>query len=98
MRGILWGGASALIAAAAFPLVKFASGIPACVVPGGTIPMVWVYAPLVVGLSMLTVPLGFKMAEKARGFASGPVWRIPAAILLSLALMTVIRWGSGLNF
>jgi hypothetical protein len=87
-RGILWGGASALIAVAAFPLVKFASGIPACVVPGSMIPMVWAFAPLAVGLSMLTVPLGFKTAEKARAFISGPVWRIPAAILLSLAL-----WG-----
>jgi hypothetical protein len=65
-RGILWGGTSALIAAAAFPLVKFATGIPACVVAGSAIPMVWAYAPLAVGLSMLTVPLGFKQ-PKERG-------------------------------
>jgi len=90
-RGILCGGISALIAAAAFPLVKFASGIPACLVPGSTIPTVWAYAPLAVGLSMLTVPLGFKTAEKARGFAARPSWRIPAAVILSLALMTVVR-------
>jgi hypothetical protein len=90
-RGILWGGTSALIAAAAFPLVKFATGIPACVVAGSAIPMVWAYAPLAVGLSMLTVPLGFKTAERARAFAAGPAWQIPAAVVISLAIMTVIR-------
>jgi hypothetical protein len=99
--GILCGGISALLAAAAFPLVKFASGIPACLVPGSAIPTVWAYAPLAVGLAMLTVPLGFKTAPKARGFASGPIWRIPAAVILSLALMTIIRgfisWGAVLG-
>jgi hypothetical protein len=80
-----------LIAAAAFPLVKFASGIPACLVPGSSIPAAWAYAPLAVGLSMLAVPLGFKTAYKTKGFASGPIWRIPATIILSLALMAVVR-------
>jgi hypothetical protein len=37
------------------------------------------------------VPLGFKTAHKTRGFASGPIWRIPATIILSLALMAVVR-------
>jgi len=90
-RRWIWGGISALIAAAAFPLVKFASGIPACLVPGSSIPTAWAYAPLAVGLSMLTVSLGFKTAPKARGFASGPIWRIPATIILSLVLMAVVR-------
>jgi hypothetical protein len=90
-RGMLWGGASALLAAAAFPLVKFASGIPACVVAGSAIPTAWPYAPLAVGLSMLTVSLGFKTAEKSRTSAPRPAWQIPAAVLLSLALMTVVR-------
>jgi hypothetical protein len=90
-RGIWAGGISALIAAAAFPLVKFASGIPACLVPGSSIPAAWAYAPLAVGLSMLAVPLGFKTAYKTKGFASGPIWRIPATIILSLALMAVVR-------
>jgi hypothetical protein len=90
-RGIWGGGISALIAAAAFPLVKFASGIPACLVPGSSIPAAWAYAPLAVGLSMLAVPLGFKTAYKTKGFASGPIWRIPATIILSLALMAVVR-------
>jgi len=90
-RGRLWGGTSALIAAAAFPLVRFATGIPACVVPGSMIPLAWAYAPLAVGLSMLAVPLGFKTAEKARGLAAEPSWRIPAVLVLCLALMTIIR-------
>ena len=90
-RGIFWGGASALIAGAAFPLVKFATGMPACVVPGSTIPLVWAYAPMAVGLSMLAVPLGLKTAEKAFGFAARPSWQIPATVVLCLTLITVVR-------
>jgi hypothetical protein len=90
-RRILWGGTSALIAVAAFPLVKFATGIPACVVPRSTVPLAWAYAPLAVGLSIMTVPLGLKTAEKARGFAARQSWQIPAAVILCLALMTVVR-------
>lgn len=90
-RRIFWGGASALIAVSAFPLVKFATGIPACVMPGSTVPLAWIYAPLAVGLSMLTVPLGFKAAEKAPGLTARPSWQIPAAVILCLALMTVVR-------
>ncbi len=90
-RRIFWGGTSALIASAAFPLVKFATGVPACVVPGSAIPLAWAYAPLAVGLSMLAVPLGLKTAEKAIGFAAKPSWQIPAAVILCLALITIVR-------
>ncbi|MCX6566395.1 MAG: hypothetical protein NTW38_08245 [Candidatus Aminicenantes bacterium] len=89
--GIFWGGTSALIAVSAFPLVKFVTGIPACVVPGSTVPLAWAYAPLAVGLSMLTVPLGLKTAEKVRAFAARPSWQIPAAVMLCLGLITVVR-------
>ena len=90
-RAVLWGGASALIAVAAFPLVKFATGIPACVVAGSTVPLAWAYAPLAVGLSMLAVPLGLKTAMNPRAFAARPSWQVSAAIILCLALMTVVR-------
>ncbi|MHB8056211.1 MAG: hypothetical protein ACYDH3_13280, partial [Candidatus Aminicenantales bacterium] len=90
-RRIFWGGASALAAVAAFPLVRLVSGVPACVVPGSTVPLAWAYAPLAVGLSMLTVPLGLKMAEKSIGFATMRSWRVPAAVILCLALMIVAR-------
>jgi len=91
-RGFAWGGASALIAASAFPLVKFATGVPACVVPGSSIPTAWAYAPLAAGLAMLAVPLGLKTASKAAGFvAAGASWRIPAGVILSLALMIAVR-------
>jgi hypothetical protein len=90
-RGVLRGGASALIAVAAFPLVKFATGIPACVVAGSTVPLAWAYAPLAVGLSMLAVPLGLKTAMNPRAFAARPSWQVSAAIILCLALMTVVR-------
>lgn len=60
-----WGGASALLAVNLFPLVKFATGIPACVAPGGTMPLSLYYAPIAVGLSALAVPLGLRLGEMA---------------------------------
>jgi hypothetical protein len=91
IRGVFRGGASALIAVATFPLVKFATGIPACVVAGSTVPLAWAYAPLAVGLSMWTVPIGLKTAMNARAFTARPSWRVSAAVILCLALMTVVR-------
>jgi len=58
------GGLSALVAVNLFPLVKYATGIPACVVPGTGYPLSLYYAPVAIGLSLLTVPLGFWVAEK----------------------------------
>ena len=65
--------------------------MPACVVPGSTIPLAWAYGPLAIGLSMLAVPLGMKVAEKPLGMAARPSWQIPAAVILGLGLMIVIR-------
>jgi len=53
------GASSALLAVNLFPLVKFATGIPACVFPGSTTPLSLYYAPLAVAVSLVTVPLGF---------------------------------------
>lgn len=67
----LVGGVSALGAVALFPLVKFATGIPACVVSGTGIPLSIYYAPLAVVLSALTVPAGFWTGEKLSRILSG---------------------------
>ena len=93
------GGASALLAVNLFPLVKFATGIPACVIPGGTTPLSLYYAPLAVGISMLTLPLGILVAAKAEArdvripvVPRAPRWLIPAAAAgLCLALQAVLR-------
>lgn len=62
----LLGGTSALVAVILFPLVKFVTGIPACVFPGKSIPLSVYFAPLAVTLSILTVPLGFWAGEKLK--------------------------------
>ncbi len=62
------GGMSALLAVNLFPLVKYATGIPACVVPGTGFPLSLYYAPLAVAVSMLTVPFGAWLGEKALSF------------------------------
>lgn len=58
------GGMAALVAVNLFPLVRFATGIPACVYPGTAMPLSLYYAPLAVLLSSLTVPLGLWFGAK----------------------------------
>lgn len=93
------GGASALLAVNLYPLVRFATGIPACVMTGGTTPLSLYYAPLAVGISLVTVPLGFLLAAKmeARDIripaaARASRWLVPAAAaVLCLALQAALR-------
>jgi len=91
------GGMSALLAANIFPLVKFATGIPACVIPGGAMPLSLYYAPLAVAVSMIAVPLGFLVAAKAEAIGgetvpAGRRWLVPsAAAALCLAVQALIR-------
>lgn len=86
------GGASALLAAAAFPLVKLFTGISACVVPGTHTPLAWHYAPWAVGLSLLTVPLGAWAGERLGFKRTRGDWLIvPAAVAVCLALIVLIR-------
>ncbi len=58
------GGLAALLAVNLFPLVKYATGNPACVFPGTSSALSLYYAPLAIGLSLLTVPGGFWAGEK----------------------------------
>jgi len=101
VRQALTGGLSALAAVSLFPLVKFATTIPACVYPGTTIPLSIYYAPLAVVISLVTVPLGLMAgtklgsleerilrADRARAFRY--VYS-PAAVLLSLLLILLVR-------
>ncbi len=95
------GGISALLAVNLFPLVKFATGVPACVVPGGTTPLSLYYAPLAVGISLITVPLGFLAAAKIEALegrvttasrAAAWRWLVPAAAAaLCLIIQALIR-------
>ncbi len=62
----IMGGMAALLAVNLFPLVKYGTGIPACVVPGTGYPLSLYYAPLAVALSCLTVPLGAWVGDKVR--------------------------------
>lgn len=97
----LLGGSTALLAVGLFPLAKFATGIPACVFPGTSIPLSIYFGPLAVALSVFTVPLAFWAAEKFRAAAdsfsgAGPrkVWgRIlsPATLALCLAIAALVR-------
>jgi hypothetical protein len=88
----VWGGMAALISATAFPLVRFATGTAACLVPGTTTPLSWYYAILAVGISLLTVPLGLRAGEKMREHVKWAGLPVPAiAIVLSLVLMVLFR-------
>ena len=96
-QGLL-GGASAFGAVGLFPLVKFATGIPACVVPGTGIPLSIYYAPLAIVLSALTVPFGIWFGEKFSQVLldENRIPRFntvfsPLAFLLCLAVAILIR-------
>lgn len=95
----LMGGMSALLAVNLFPLVKYATGVPACVYPGTGYPLSLYYAPLAIFISFVTVPLGILVGtkilawetkfglsnRKLRYFAS------PATLILCLIIITIIR-------
>lgn len=95
----LMGGMSALLAVNLFPLVKYATGIPACVYPGTGYPLSLYYAPLAIFLSFVTVPLGilvgkkilaeetkFELAHRKLRYLASPV-----TLVLCLVIITIIR-------
>jgi hypothetical protein len=93
----LAGGGAALMAAGSFPLVKYATGVSACVFPGTAIPLSIYYAPLAVLLSMLTVPVGFWIGERIKSSklstANSNLSALlsPIALLICLAIVVIIR-------
>jgi len=99
----LLGGMAALLAVNFFPLVKYATGIPACVFPGTSYPLSLYYAPVAVFLSFVTVPLGFLVGVKIRTLEAkfeesswGRKLRYlasPATLIFCLAVITLIRLG-----
>jgi hypothetical protein len=98
---VLTGGLSALVAVNLFPLVKFATGIPACVVAGTGYPLSLYYAYIAVALSLVTVPLGILAGAKIRSLEKGLVETIgikkfqfiasPAAVIFCLIIILLIR-------
>lgn len=97
----LLGGGSALIAVAMFPLVKYATGIPACVYSGTAVPLSVFFAPLAILFSAFTVPVGFVAGEKIRKITEvgmpRSVFRLtggiasPLTLVLCLALVFLFR-------
>jgi len=97
------GGMAALLAVNLFPLVKYVTGVPACVVPGTGYPLSLYYAPLAVFLSFLTVPLGAWVGVKSQSLEtilqSSRIARklsfifSPGILLLCLAITALIRLG-----
>jgi hypothetical protein len=98
---VLLGAGAAVIATALFPLVKFASGTPACLYAATSIPLAIYTAPVAILLSLVTVPLGFKAAAWYSGAVeknllanpSSFVVRFwsPAVVVCCLIIVTLIR-------
>jgi hypothetical protein len=97
-RGLA-GGLTALLAVNAFPLVKFATGIAACKVPGTSIPLAIYYAPIAIALSALTVPAGFWAGARVAALETRLAppgtarlrWVSSAAFVLCLAVLACLR-------
>jgi hypothetical protein len=97
----LSGGLSALMAVNLFPLVKYATGIPACVVAGTGYPLSLYYAYVAVALSLVTVPLGVLVGEKVLAVESSFNRSIrtktleyvvsPVTVILCVLLIVLIR-------
>jgi len=95
------GAGAALLAVNLFPLVKFATGIPACVFAGTGFPLSLYYAPIAVGLAMIMVPAGFRLGERIavsesahEAFVRGKAfryWLSPVTLVVSLLLIAALR-------
>ena len=95
----LWGGITALLAVNLFPLVKYATGIPACVYPGTQYPLALYFAPVAVALSALACPLGMAAGERLAAYAAAESPKQKAALifrfapLISLIAVVCLRLG-----
>lgn len=95
------GGMAAVLAVNFFPLVRFATGVPACVIPGTGYPLSLYYIHFAVLASFLTVPLGFWAGSKLKDFETHLIIAqarkkfdyvfSPAALILCLAIVALLR-------
>jgi len=95
------GAGAALMAVSMFPLVKYATGIPACVYPGTSVPLSIFFAPVAIVFSAFTVPAGFVAGERIRKVSGvgvpGSRFRLtgntvsPLTLIICLALVTLFR-------
>jgi hypothetical protein len=95
------GAGSALIAVAMFPLVKYATGVPACVYPGTAVPLSIFFAPVAIIFSAFTVPVGFVAGEWIRKISTagtqGYLFRLtgslasPLTMIICIALVALFR-------
>ncbi len=84
------GAGSALFAVAMFPLVKYATGVPACVYPNTTVPLSVFFAPLAIAISALTVPLAFTAGVRLQAWLDAIALRVKSNFLrTALSPMTL---------
>ncbi len=83
MSRVFWGGASAFVAAAAFPAGQIRFGDAGLRGSRERDPSGLGLHAAGHGLSMLTVPLGIGASEKSLGFAARPAGGFPAAVILA---------------
>jgi hypothetical protein len=97
----LLGAGSALIAVAMFPLVKYATGIPACVYAETAVPLSIFFAPIAILFSAFTVPVGFAAGEWLSRISGAEAQRSlfrltgslasPLTLVICLVLVAVFR-------
>lgn len=97
----LLGGMAAVLAVNLFPLVKYATGIPACVVPGTGYPLSLYYIHLAALASFATVPLGFWVGTKIEAIETRLIKAqamkklkyiiSPAALIICLVIIALLR-------
>ncbi len=96
---IITGAGAAIIAVALFPLVRFVTGSPACLYASSTIPLAIYTSPVTIGISMITVPLGYRLAQwyttkqstSPGTHTSSLLSRLwPAAVLISSVLIITL--------
>ncbi len=97
----LLGGMAAALGVNLFPLVKYTTGVPACVVPGTGYPLSLYYIHFAVLASFVTVPLGFLAGAKMESFVARLIKSrsqkkleyilSPAAFILCLVIVALLR-------
>jgi hypothetical protein len=61
---LLTGAGTALLATFLFPMAGIFTGVPACLFPSTQVPQSIVTSPVAIIIALITVPLGFILAEK----------------------------------